>query len=71
MPLIGITTSPFLIHSRYLAQQRTWKSKRSHVRNNNSGKKRMAIVIYLITVFIVGIVGLWVQSFLGRNPYTW
>ncbi|RGB31210.1 hypothetical protein C1646_709502 [Rhizophagus diaphanus] len=71
MLLIGMISSPFLIHSRYLAQQRSWKSKRAHIRNNNNGKKRMALVIYLISVIIVGLVGLWVQSLLGRNPYLW
>ncbi|GBB91361.1 hypothetical protein RclHR1_01860015 [Rhizophagus clarus] len=71
IPLIGIILSPFLIHSRHLAQQRTWKSKRSHIRNNNNGKKRMALVIYLITAVMVGLIGLWVQNFLGRNPYLW
>lgn len=64
-------SSPFLIHSRYLAQQRSWKSKRTHIRNNNNGKKRMALVIYLTSVIIVVLVGLWAQSCLGRNPYSW
>lgn len=31
----------------------------------------MALVIYLTSVIIVVLVGLWAQSCLGRNPYSW
>ncbi|CAI2175947.1 4100_t:CDS:10 [Funneliformis geosporum] len=67
--LIGIVLSPFLIRSRQLAQQPTWKIK--HTRDINSRKKKVAFIIYFITVLMIGSIGLWVQAFLNIDPYSW
>ncbi len=69
MLLIGIILSPLLMHSRHLAQQPTWKNKHAYVLNNE--KKKIAFIIYFITVFIVGSIGFWVQTILNIDPYSW
>ncbi|CAG8576904.1 15571_t:CDS:10 [Funneliformis caledonium] len=67
--LIGIVLSPFLIRSRRLAQQPTWKNK--HTRDLNNRKKKVAFIIYFITVLMIGSIGLWLRPFLNIDPYTW